>query len=236
MAHGLVSPPAERQPELDNWHVGPPLLILLILIAAITVAAIGAIGYAYERIGLSPGWMLAVLLSCLVGSRINIPVARFRDRAVLEDLYFSAFGVRYRIPVMRHTGSSTLAINLGGAIIPATLACYLTVHDQIWETALVATAVVSMVVWLVSRPVPGIGIATPALVPPITAAVTAIAVGGSALAAVAFVSGTLGTMVGADLFNIRRIRDLRAPIASIGGAGTFDGIFLSGVLAVLLAH
>ena len=28
---------------------------------------------------------------------------------------------------------------------------------------------------------------------------------------------------------------LGAPVASIGGAGTFDGIFLTGILAVLLA-
>jgi len=29
--------------------------------------------------------------------------------------------------------------------------------------------------------------------------------------------------------------DLRAPVLSIGGAGTFDGIFLTGIIAVLLA-
>ena len=31
------------------------------------------------------------------------------------------------------------------------------------------------------------------------------------------------------------IKKLGAPVASIGGAGTFDGIFFTGVLAVLLA-
>jgi uncharacterized membrane protein len=56
------------------------------------------------------------------------------------------------------------------------------------------------------------------------------------VAAVAFVCGTMGTLLGADLFNLRRIRDMGAPVASIGGAGTFDGIFLTGVLAVLLAR
>ncbi len=35
--------------------------------------------------------------------------------------------------------------------------------------------------------------------------------------------------------NLKKIEDLGAPVASIGGAGTFDGIFLSGILAVLLA-
>lgn len=43
-------------------------------------------------------------------------------------------------------------------------------------------------------------------------------------------------MIGADLMNLHRLAELGAPIASIGGAGTFDGIFLTGLLAVLLAH
>ena len=46
--------------------------------------------------------------------------------------------------------------------------------------------------------------------------------------------GTLGTLIGADLLNLRRLRNLGAGVASIGGAGTFDGVFLSGIIAVLL--
>ena len=51
-------------------------------------------------------------------------------------------------------------------------------------------------------------------------------------AIVFFISGVIGTLIGADL---RNLRDLGAPVASIGGAGTFDGIFLIGIVAVLLA-
>ena len=39
----------------------------------------------------------------------------------------------------------------------------------------------------------------------------------------------------ADLLNLKKISKLGAPIASIGGAGTFDGIFLTGIFAVVLA-
>jgi uncharacterized membrane protein len=42
-------------------------------------------------------------------------------------------------------------------------------------------------------------------------------------------------IIGADLSNLKVIPKLGAPIASIGGAGTFDGVFLSGIIAVLLA-
>jgi len=51
----------------------------------------------------------------------------------------------------------------------------------------------------------------------------------------AYISGTLGTLIGADLINLGKIEGLQAPVASIGGAGTFDGIFFTGILAVLLA-
>jgi uncharacterized membrane protein len=53
--------------------------------------------------------------------------------------------------------------------------------------------------------------------------------------ALAYTAGTLGTLIGGDLLNLRKIRGLGAPVVSIGGAGTFDGIFLTGIIAVLLA-
>ena len=52
---------------------------------------------------------------------------------------------------------------------------------------------------------------------------------------IAYTSGTLGTLIGADLLNSTGSRDLGAPMVSIGGAGTFDGIFLAGVIAAFLA-
>ena len=54
-------------------------------------------------------------------------------------------------------------------------------------------------------------------------------------APLAYISGTLGVLIGADLLRLRDIGKLGLPMASIGGAGTFDGIFLTGLVAVLLA-
>jgi uncharacterized membrane protein len=53
--------------------------------------------------------------------------------------------------------------------------------------------------------------------------------------AYAYIAGSLGTLIGADLLNLDKVRGLGAPVVSIGGAGTFDGIFLAGIVAVLLA-
>jgi uncharacterized membrane protein len=54
-------------------------------------------------------------------------------------------------------------------------------------------------------------------------------------APLAYIGGSLGTLIGADLLNLDKVQGLGAPVASIGGAGTFDGIFLIGILAVLIA-
>jgi uncharacterized membrane protein len=52
---------------------------------------------------------------------------------------------------------------------------------------------------------------------------------------IAFSSGVLGTLIGADLLHLNDIRKITTGVASIGGAGTFDGIVLSGFIATLLA-
>jgi uncharacterized membrane protein len=54
-------------------------------------------------------------------------------------------------------------------------------------------------------------------------------------APLAYIGGSLGTLIGADLLNLGNLQGLGAPVASIGGAGTFDGIFVTGILAVLIA-
>jgi hypothetical protein len=72
-------------------------------------------------------------------------------------------------------------------------------------------------------------------VPPVATALVALLLARENAAALAYVSGSLGTLIGADLLNLNAVRGLGAPVASIGGAGTFDGIFLTGIMAVLLA-
>ena len=213
-----------------------PFLMVAIAIAVvvITIIELNALTYAYERIGLSAGWLYAVIVGSLIGSGINIPVHRFPDQVEQHDTQYVRFGVRYRVPEVVHTGETVIAVNLGGAVIPTALAVYLIIRNGIWVTGLVGVAVLTAVVHLVARPMPGVGIVSPFFVAPIAAALFAVLAGGHAIAAVAFAAGTLGTLIGADLTNLHRIRGLGAPVASIGGAGTWDGVFLTGVIAVLL--
>ena len=82
---------------------------------------------------------------------------------------------------------------------------------------------------------PGLGIAVPVLVPVVVTAIVAMILSREEAAPLAYIAGSLGTLIGADLTNLDKVRGLGAPVASIGGARTFDGIFLTAILAVLLA-
>ena len=131
--------------------------------------------------------------------------------------------------------STVIAVNVGGAVIPALLSLYLLFKNRMWWNGLVATAVITAIIHMLAYPVPGVGITVPVFVPPIGTALVAVLIARENAAALAYVSGSLGTLIGADLLNLDAVRELGAPVASIGGAGTFDGIFLTGIMAVLLA-
>jgi uncharacterized membrane protein len=202
---------------------------------------IHVINYAFQMVGLPPGLAFLALLAVLFGSFINIPITRIENTGAPPAPMVRSFGVAYRVPTHYASGSTVVAVNVGGAIVPVLISIY--VLYQFPATILAAilgTAIVTLIVHRCARPVAGLGIATPMLIPPIVAALVAYALD-SALSlphhrdAIAFVSGVMGTLIGADLLNLNKIAGLGAPVASIGGAGTFDGIFLTGIVAVLLA-
>ena len=219
---------------------GPFLLAGLVAVGLlVALLQVGIFSYVFDRLGISSGVALTLLLVSLIGSMINLPVARFRDQVVRVRRTVSVFGVRYVVPVLTRR-STTIAVNVGGALVPAGVSAYLIAHDRIGWQALVAVVVVGALVHLVARPVPGLGIAVRALLPGVFAALVAMAlyaVAGHpvAVAGLAYAGGTLGTLLGADLVNLPKVRRLGAPVVSIGGAGTFDGVFITGIIAVLLA-
>jgi uncharacterized membrane protein len=207
------------------------LIALLVLLAFVQV---GVFSYALGRLGIGPQAAVLVLLASLAGSVINIPIARLRGNVTQLRQMVTVFGMRYVVPVVRST-KTTIAVNVGGALVPVALSAYLIAHDRLGWLALAAVLIVALFTHSVARPVRGLGIAVPALLPGIFAAAVALILHPAAVAGLAYVGGTLGTLLGADLLNLHKIRRLGAPVASIGGAGTFDGVFLTGIVAVLLA-
>jgi uncharacterized membrane protein len=214
------------------------ILFFFVLAFFFIALEIHVISYAFVTLGLSPEMAFTALLASLLGSYINIPITRVAGGAPHPAGVVRSFGIRYQVPTRYTTDSTIVAINVGGAIVPLVIAVYLLMQmPSIVVPALIGIAIVTAIVHRFAMPVPGLGIATPMLIPPIVAALCGYFLGSSQhhRDAVAFISGVMGTLIGADLLNLPKLRDLGAPVASIGGAGTFDGIFLTGIVAVLLA-
>jgi uncharacterized membrane protein len=226
--------------HLSQFHylpLTPPFFSLLVgvFIVLIVLVQLGALRYAYMRIGLSPGAAVILLLGSLVGSYFNIPIVELPAQRVLSGQEVVYFGMRYAIPVVVQWPGTIIAVNVGGAVIPTLMSLYLLAKYRLWGPGLLAAACVSLVCYLLANPVPGLGIAEPVFVPSLTTAVVALLLSRRHAAPLAYIGGSLGTLIGADLLNLDKVQGLGAPVASIGGAGTFDGIFLIGILAVLIA-
>ena len=204
-------------------------LILLLLIQ------LGVLRYAYMRLGIGSGAALMLLFGSLIGSYFNIPIAQLPGEQVVSgrDVYF--FGMRYMVPVVVQWPGTLIAVNVGGAVIPTVMSAYFLSKHQLWVTGSVSIAIVAIACHWMAQPVPGLGIALPVFVPALVTSITALLLSRVHAAQLAYIAGSLGTLIGADLLNLGKISGLGTPVASIGGAGTFDGIFLTGILAVLLA-
>ncbi|HLH53479.1 MAG TPA: DUF1614 domain-containing protein [Verrucomicrobiae bacterium] len=205
--------------------------VLALLVALVQV---GILQYVFESMGVSRRYMLALLVLSLLGSYVNIPVAQFSGTHERSGEVVEFFGIQYVVPVVVNHPGTVLAVNLGGAVIPFLLSVYLIFKHGLYLKSFVAVGIVTLLVHLMARPVPGVGIAVPILIPPLLTAMVALSLSSWNPAPLAYIAGSMGTLIGADLMNLGRVRTLGAPVASIGGAGKFDGIFLTGVVAVLL--
>ena len=207
----------------------------LLVVFVMVLIGVGLLEYAYEKMGIRPHHVLGVLLLSLLGSYINIPVAEMPEKEVLSGQEVIFFGVRHVIPSVEAWLRTVIAVNVGGAILPTLLSLYLLVKNRLYGPGLLGVAIVALAVHWMAYPVRGVGIAVPIFIPPLIAALAALLLSRPSAPALAYIAGSLGTLIGGDLTNLDKIQGLGAPVASIGGAGTFDGIFVTGILAVLLA-
>ena len=213
-----------------------PLIYLVILsVLLIIILQLGVFSIVLAKLGLSPDSAVLLLGSTLLGSLVNLPLFNIKSathitppaypmpRLILSSLQFAE-------------GKTMIAINVGGALIPVCFSIYLIFLHSLNVIHLIsAITIVSLICFLFSQPIKGLGIGMPVFIAPFTAALVALSISPSHSAPLAYICGTLGVLIGADLFRIKDIKHMGVPIASIGGAGTFDGIFFTGIIAVLLA-
>jgi len=209
------------------------LFLILLLPFFFLLIHIEIIKLALGKIGLSPGIALFVFFMSLLGSLVNIPVYSreatiFHPQSAVPPLIFFN-----PLNVPADGTKQIIAINLGGCIIPLLLCLYLLPKAPFLQTFF-ATAVTTVLCFSIARVVPGRGIMIPALVPPLAAVALAFIFSPGNKIPVAYISGVLGVLIGADLLHMPRLGGYPG-MMSIGGAGVYDGIFLVGIISALLA-
>ncbi len=210
------------------------MLLFFSLLPLIFLLFLGIVGRAFVKVGLTPFQTWILLLTSLVGSAVNIPVAEKKTYQLVDQVEVMNF-FRIQLPPIKVERRIVIAVNLGGAIIPTIFSLYLLYRVGLRLGILASLLLVIIVSYVFSRPIRGVGIAMPFYIAPIAAALGSLFFAPHLAGISAYVSGTLGTLIGADLLRLKDIDKIGSGFVSIGGAGVFDGIFLSGILAVLLS-
>jgi len=210
-------------------------VLVLLFVGLIILIQLRILRYAYMKLGVGPGAAMLLLFGSLIGSYFNIPITILPGQMVKSGEVVDFFGMQYVVPLVQQWPGTVLAVNVGGAVIPTLMSTYLMIRYQLWGKGTIAIIAIAVIIHMMATPVHGLGIAVPVFGPVIATAILAFILSREYAAPLAYIGGSMGTLIGADLSNLDKISGLGAPVASIGGAGTFDGIFLTGILAVLLA-
>lgn len=240
-----------------NPLFGRGSMLLFFVATLFLFSYFGIANQTFESLGLSADGAVLLMAASMIGSMINIPITH--KRIVLAGPAYESVpsALQWLVPYIHYHSprvtEQVVAVNVGGCVVPVVFSAHLlTLPNTSVPATLCATAVMTLVVRAFARRVPGVGVTMPTFVPPLAAALAArgfanafgVAVIGAA--PVAYIAGTLGTLIGADLLNLpaimsgdlARARGVGTPgmeIDSIGGAGVFDGIFLTSILAPVLA-
>ncbi|MFH2104789.1 MAG: DUF1614 domain-containing protein [Parcubacteria group bacterium] len=200
---------------------------LIYLVIALVLVHFEVFDLSLAKYGL-PGWVVVVsALLILFGSLVDIPLAiRGRGRQKKRDLK-SLFFVNGRKKARKG-----LYLNLGGAIVPTIFSFYL-----LSQVSLVPALVSLFIVIILARFLSGVSalkgnwLHLSAFIPLLAALGLAFLLVPANPAAVFYIAGTLGALIGAGLLNLDRIGE--APLF-IGGRGMFHGIFIVNVVFLLL--
>ncbi|MCK4718182.1 MAG: DUF1614 domain-containing protein, partial [Thermoplasmata archaeon] len=167
-----------------------------------------------DDLGLGKREVSLVLVGSMVGVLLNVPVL------VGDSLFFG--------------------LNVGGALIPIVLAFHLIwTHRPSFFNLFLAVGFTSVLAYAVTEFVADLGVVAYFpyyLLPPIAAFFLARVLERKRLGrslALAYAAGTMGTLIGADLVRIPEILGSTGGsfLGAIGGAGSLDLVFLSGLLA-----
>ncbi len=225
-------------PTTNRLSLLVSLIMLVLFPFVLTQIAVASLA----KLHLSPQTAFQLMMAIIAGGLINIPIRRIVHQQPVwsNPLAFIGLDGESTAWLNRQRHETIIAVNVGGALIPIGIALYQLFYlvplgeAAIWAVV-VAVTINTVVSYLIATPVANVGIVMPGFVAPLTAVLSALILAPEHGPPVAFVAGVPGPLIGADLLHIDEFAKTPTGVASIGGAGTFDGIVLSGILAAYLA-
>ncbi|WP_292371082.1 DUF1614 domain-containing protein [Methanoregula sp. UBA64] len=223
------------------------LVIIGLIVIVVPLLFLGLVGQAFTNlVGLSWITATALVILILICSLVNIPVWKVRKETIrMPHGEAGQFPDAFTPTEVGGMWETSIAVNLGGAIIPAVMACWLLYKatdvmtgDTLYLQVAVAILIVAAIAYVTTRPVVGLGIRTPLFVPGLTALLCGILFAqglGLSAGVIAFVSAVFGILLGANIAHLPHAGDLEVPQVSIGGAGTFGAIFIGCILSAIIA-
>ncbi len=212
------------------------LIFFLIALFFTALLQVHIFEIAFAKLGLTPETSLFLLLGTLLGSGVNLPLYSVNIKETGHLVMSPEQKLIWEIFQPTREGKIVVAVNVGGCLIPVGLCLYfisLQAIDPI--KIIVGVSAITALSYKFSRLIPGLGVAMPVFLAPLTSALVAMILDPEHVAHLAYISGVFGVLIGADILRLKTIAALGTPVASIGGAGTFDGIFMTGIIAALLA-
>lgn len=215
------------------FTIGFILLLLFLLPFLFFLFQVGIISVAFDKLGISPSLALSFYLLSLFASSINIPLYK---REVETPPFLEYFPLDFLVGNYPQIyKEQVIAVNVGGCIIPLAMSLYIASKVPVVNFIL-AFAFVTLATYVVAKPVEGIGIIMPFWASPIISVIAAWVFSPSQYTAqIAFSAGITGTLLGADILHLKDFVLKKPGILSIGGAGVFDGIYLTGIIAAFLS-
>lgn len=185
-----------------------------------------------------PACLLAIVL---LTSGIEIPVARKRMRKpgyriesvnLLEEIY--SVELERDFSDKKRFFNTTIMLNLGGFLIPLAAALYLGIMRP--NLASVEICIITIaVIYIMTTFRDGIGLVLPGYIGVVPLALSILLAPGD-VAAATFTAGVCGILIGlcAALSSINTEQQ-GSPMISLGGAGSFQAIYMTMVLAALVS-
>jgi len=182
---------------------------------------------------------IALMLYLLIEAFKSVGFTAYETLVLLPGS-IAAFIFIPNIPVFSH-GNAVLCLNVAGCLIPLLISWRVLKTGRASPAAcIVGIVIVSIMANHLSSFIPGKGvIISDIYVPSLAACLISIALSRKweRIGPIAYVSSSMGILVGCDLLRLREILSYQPytlTYVTIGGAGIFDAIFIAGIAAVMM--